>query len=69
MGGIMTPAAMIRGAAIGVVAGDVDHVLVEMVFVRMVEMTIVQVVDVPAVPHGRVSAARTVLVSVVGMVG
>jgi hypothetical protein len=41
MAGIMTAAAMIRGAAIGVVAGDVDHVLVDMIFVRMMEVTVV----------------------------
>ena len=69
MARIMTPASMIRGAAIGVVAGDVDHVLVDMISMRMVEMTVVQVVDVPAVPNGGVPATRTVLVSVVGMVG
>lgn len=69
MAGIMTAAAMIRGAAIGVVGGDVDHVLVDMISMRMVEVTIVQVVDMPAVPHGGVPAIRTVLVSVVRMVG
>jgi hypothetical protein len=69
MAGIMTAAPMIRGAAIRVVAGHVDHVLVNMIFMRVVEVTIVQVVDVPAVPHGGVSATRTVFVSVVRMVG
>lgn len=69
MAGIMTAAAMIRGAAIGVVAGDVDHVLVDMIFMRVVEMTIVQVVYMAAVPHGGVPASRTVLVSVVRMLG
>jgi hypothetical protein len=65
----MTPAAMIRGAAIGVVGGDVDHVLVDMIFMRMVEVTIVQIVDVPAVSHGGMPTTRTVLVNVVRMVG
>lgn len=69
MAGIMTAAAMIRGAAIGVVAGVVDHVLVDVIFVRVVEMTIVQVVYMAAVPHGGVPASRTVLVSVVRMLG
>ena len=41
MAGIMTAAAMIRGAAIGIVAGDVDHVLVDMIFMRVMEVTIV----------------------------
>src|SRR5712671_2487114 len=69
MAGIMTAAAMIRGAAIGVVAGQVDHVLVDMIFMRMVKVTIVQVVDVAAVLHGGVPTTRTVSVSVARMVG
>ena len=69
MAGLMTPAAMVRSAAVGVVSGDVDHVLVDMIFMRMVEVTIVQVVDVPAVSHGGVPATRTVLVSVARVVG
>ena len=69
MARIMTAATMIRGAAIGIVIGDVDHVLVDMISMRVVEVTIVQVVDVPAVSHGGVPATRTVLVSVVRMVG
>ena len=69
MARIMTPASMIRGAAIGIVAGDVDHVLVDMIFMRVMEVTIVQIVDMAAVPNGGVPATRTVLVSVVRMVG
>ena len=41
MARIMTPASMIRGAAIGVVAGHLDHVLVDMIFMRVMEVTIV----------------------------
>jgi hypothetical protein len=67
--GFMTAAAMIRGAAIGIVAGDVDHVLVDMIFVRVVEVTIMQIVDMAAMPHGGVPATRTVSVSVARMVG
>ncbi len=40
MAGLMTTAAMIRGAAIGVVGGDVDHVLVDMISMQMVEVAI-----------------------------
>jgi hypothetical protein len=69
MAGIMTAAAMIRSAAIGVVAGHLNHVLVDMIFVRMMDVTIVQVVDVAAVLHGGVPATRTVSVSVVRMGG
>jgi hypothetical protein len=44
-------------------------VLVDMIFVRVVEVTIVQVVDMAAVPHGGVPATRTMFVSVGRMVG
>ena len=50
MAGIMTPASMIRGAAIGIVGGDVDHVLVDMIFMWVMKVTIVQIVDMAAVP-------------------
>jgi hypothetical protein len=36
MAGIMTAAAMVRGAPIGVVAGHVDHVFVDMILMRVV---------------------------------
>jgi hypothetical protein len=65
----VTPAAMVRSAADGVVGGDVDHMLVDMIFMRMVEVTIMQIVDVAAVPHGGVAAAGAMMVGVVGMVG
>ena len=68
MAGLMTPAAMVRRAAVGVVSGDVDHVIVDMILMRVVEVTIVQIVDVAAVAHGRVAATRTMPVSVVGVV-
>ena len=41
--------------------------LVDMIFVRVVEVTIVQIVYVATVAHGRVSTARPMLMSVVGM--
>jgi len=41
MARIMTPASMIQGAVIGIVGGDVDHVLVDMIFMRVMEVTIV----------------------------
>jgi hypothetical protein len=51
-----------------VLARYLDHVFVDMIFVRMVEMTIVQKVDMATVAHGGVSAARPMLMSMVGMV-
>ena len=43
--------------------------VVAVVAVRMMEVTIVQIVDMPAVPNGGVAATRTVLVSVARVVG
>lgn len=41
--------------------------LVDMIFVRVVEVTIVQIIYVSTVAHGGVSAARPMLMSMVGM--
>ena len=41
--------------------------LIDMAFVRMMEVTIVQIVDVAAVADGRVATTRPMLVSMVGM--
>ena len=43
--------------------------LVDMTFVRVVEVTIVQVIGVAAVTHGWVATARAVLMRMVGMGG
>jgi hypothetical protein len=64
---VMTAAAVVGSAAVGVLARYLDRVLVDMIFVRMVKVTIVQIVYVATVAHGRVSAARSMLVSVVGV--
>jgi hypothetical protein len=68
MAGFMTAATVVRGATVGVVAGDVDYMLVDMIFMRMVEMTVMQVIDVTAVTHGGVTTTRPVPVRMVGMV-
>lgn len=64
----VTAAAMTRGAAIGIVAGHADHMLVDMAFVRVVKMAVMQVVDVIAVAHGRVPATGPMLMSVIRVV-
>jgi hypothetical protein len=62
-------AAMVGGAAVGVLAGHLDQVLVDMTFVRVVEVTVVQVIGVAAVTHGWVATARAVLMRMVEWVG
>jgi hypothetical protein len=66
--GFVTTAAMTRGAAIRIAAGHADHMLVDMAFVRMVQMVVMQIVDVIAVAHGRVPATRPMLMSVIRVV-
>jgi hypothetical protein len=67
MAGLMPTAAMVGSAGVGILARYLDHMLVDMIFVRMVEVTIVQIVDVAAVTHGGVSTAGPMLMSMVGM--
>ena len=69
MTGLVAAAAMVRCAVVGVVAGHLDHVLVDMILMRMVEVAIVQIVDMTAVAHSGVATTRPMLVSMVGMVG
>ena len=61
-------AGMTRGAAIRIAAGDADHMLVDMAFVRVVKMAVMQVVDVIAMAHGRVPATGPMLMSVIRVV-
>lgn len=56
-----------RMAAVGVFSGDGNFVLIDMVFVGMVQMSVVQIVGVPVVLDGRVAAIGTVLVIVSGV--
>ena len=63
----MPTAAMAGGAADGILAHHLDHVLVDVTFVRVMEVAVVQIVDMAAVAHRRVSAARSVLMGMVGV--
>lgn len=67
--GRMPIAAMVHSAAVGVAGGDFDHMLVDMIAMRVVEMAVMQVVDMPPVAHRRVAAARSVLMGMAGVVG
>lgn len=63
----MPTAAVVRGAAVRVVARDLDRVLVDMIFVRMMEMPVMQIVNMAAMAHGRMSATRPMLMGMIGM--
>ncbi|WP_174923297.1 MULTISPECIES: hypothetical protein [Burkholderia] len=58
-----------RRTPVRVLRADLDPVFVDVIAVRMVQMAVVQVVDVVAMPDGGVTAARTMLMVVVGMMG
>ncbi len=67
MRGVVTAAAVTRGAADRVFRRHLDHVLVDVTLVRMMEVTLVEVIDVGRVAHRRVAAAGTVLMRMTGM--
>lgn len=63
------PGTYVTGRAdVGIDVGDRYGVLVYVIAMRMVQMTIVQVIDVPYVPHGSVSAIRAMLMVMVVVV-
>jgi hypothetical protein len=58
-------ATVVRRASVGVGAGHLEHVLIDMTFVRVVKVTIVQIIDVAVVANGGVAASGPMLVSMV----
>jgi hypothetical protein len=62
-------AAVLGGAAVGVLLRHLDCMLVDVIGVRVMQVTVVQIVDVVAVTNRRVSARGAMLVRVVGVVG
>jgi hypothetical protein len=60
VGGVMGAAGVGRGAFLGVGAADGDDVLVDVVAVAVVQVPVVEVVDVAAVPDGGMAAALPV---------
>ncbi len=67
MAGLKTGTAMLRRAAVRIAVGYLDHMLVDMIAVRMVQVTVMKVVDVVAVPNGDMTAPGAVLVVMVGV--
>jgi hypothetical protein len=64
---LMAAAIVVRRAGVGIAGAHLDHMLVEMVIVRVMQVAVVEIVHVIAVPYRGVAAARTVLVWVVVM--
>jgi hypothetical protein len=65
--GVVLFAAMIRRTVLGMRRVDLDHVLIDVIAVRVMQMAVVQVVDVVAVLDGGVPAARPVLMGMLGV--
>lgn len=65
--GCVAAAVMVGRTAIRVFRADLESVLIDMIGMRVVQMSIMQIVDMIAVPDGRVPAVRPVLVIVMGM--
>ncbi|MFA5901879.1 MAG: hypothetical protein WC829_22510 [Hyphomicrobium sp.] len=57
----------LRGAAIRVLLRDFNHMLVDMIDMRMVQMPVVQIVDMIAVLHCRMAATGTMFVRMIGV--
>jgi len=67
--GLMAAAAVVGGAGVGIAARHLDHMLVDMIVVRVVKMPVMQVVDVAAMAHGGVAATRPMAMGMVGVAG
>jgi hypothetical protein len=62
-------AAMLGCAAVGVLVRHLDHVLVDVIVVRMMQVTVVQVVDVILMANGGVTAIGAVAVRMALVMG
>ena len=60
--GIMPTAGMGRRTLIWIGLADLDHVLVDVVAVDVMEVTVVKIIDMVAVTDGRVTTIRAMLV-------
>ncbi len=63
----MAATAVIAGAAVRVIARHLDPVLIDMAVMRVMKMTVVQIIHMAAVVHGGMAAARPMLMRVVEM--
>ena len=67
MGGIVIPTGVAGSAAVGVRACNFDHVLIDMILMRVVQVAIMQIVNVVSMAYGGMTAIGAVLMGVVGM--
>jgi hypothetical protein len=69
MAGLMAGTAVSRRAGIRIRLRHLDHVLVHMVAMRMVQMPIMEVIDMVAVTHGGMAATSAMRVGVTVVAG
>lgn len=65
----MAAAVMARRALVRIFRADLEPVFVHMITMRMMQMSIMQIIDMIAVPDGGMATVRAMLVVVVGMMG
>lgn len=64
---VVAPASMVGRAVIGVIAANVEAVLLDTIRCLVVQVAIVQVINVIRVAYGRVAAGAAVLMIVIGV--
>lgn len=64
----VSSAAMVGGTAVGVARRNLDHVLVDVILMRMMQVPVVQVINVPIVADGHMPAIGPVLMGMMGVV-
>ena len=67
MSGVVTAAAVTGGAAVRVLGRNLDHMLIHMIIMRMMQVALMKVVDMPLMAHCLVAAAGTVSMRMAGM--
>lgn len=60
-------ALMVRRAGVRIFGTDFDHMFIDVIAMNKMQMAIVQIIDVAVVSDGRVAAAGTVLMRVIGV--
>jgi len=67
--GLVTCAAMLRGAGGGIGGAYGNHMLIDVPLVREVQVAIVQIIDMAIMANGGMAAVGTMLVGVIGVLG
>jgi len=62
---LMPGALVLRRAAIGILGGNLDHMLIDMIAMHVMQVTVVQVIDMVAMLHCLVATAWSMLMRVI----